>query len=175
MQQKGTSINRSIRSPKVLLITESGENLGVVATNEALRRAMDGGMDLVQVSEAKGGVPVCKIMDYGKWKYEQAKKNKKNKQQSQSQTMKEMKFRPNTGDGDLVYRAKQVDEFLKEGYKIRLVVRFRGREEEHIAETGRALLERFLDLVQVECILEDTMKFEGRTVFITIAPGKTCQ
>jgi translation initiation factor IF-3 len=172
MQQgKGTNINRNIRSPKVQLITDTGENLGIMATYEALRRANEAGMDLVEISSAKG-VPVCKIMDYGKWKYEQSKKQKKNRQQSQGQITKEMKFRPNTGDNDLKYRAKQVDEFLKEGCKIRLVVRFRGREGEHIGDTGKALLERFLNMMQEEIIIEEGMKLDGRSVYIMIAPKK---
>lgn len=175
MQQgKGTNINRSIRAPKVLLITDSGENLGIMATYEALKRAIEAGMDLVEISNAKG-VPVCKIMDYGKWKYEQSKKQKKNKQQSQGQITKEVKFRPNTGDNDLTYRAKQVDGFLQDGCKVRLVVRFRGREEERIAETGKALLERFLNLIQAECVIEEGMKLDGRSVYIMIAPPKKKQ
>jgi len=171
MQQKGTNVNRGIRSPKVQLINDVGENLGIITINEALRYAMEASMDLVEISNAKG-VPVCRLMDYGKWKYEQSKKQKKNKQQNQGQVTKELKFRPNTSDNDLVYRAKQVDEFLKDGCKARLVVRFRGREIEHISETGKSLLERFLNLIQTECIIEEGMKFDGRSVYIMVAPKK---
>jgi translation initiation factor IF-3 len=169
MQEKNANINRSIRAPKVLLITETGENLGIIATSEALKRAIEVGEDLVEMSSANG-VPVCKIMNYGKYKYEQSKKQKGNKQQKQ--VTKEIKFRPNTGENDLKYRAKQVDDFIQEEHKVKLTVRFRGREEEHIPETGKALLERFLNFITCECVIEEGMKFEGRSVYVLIAPRK---
>lgn len=161
------NINRSIRASQILLIDEHGENLGKIALQDALKKAREAGLDLVEVNRGKNG-SVCRIMDYGKWKYRNTKKAKKNN--SHKKTTKEIKFRPNTGDNDLKYRAKQVSKFLESGNKVRLVVRFKGREMAHMYETGKSLLERFLELVEVNYAIYDSAKSDGRTITLMLNP-----
>lgn len=161
---KKVNINKEIRANKVLLIGEDGKNLGVISLNDALYRAYNLGMDLVEVGN-KDNVPVCKIIDYGKWKYEQEKKKKG--VQFKQQT-KEINFRPNTGNNDLTYRAKQVDDFLEEGHKVKLTVKFKGREQEHMLDTGRKLLERFLNMISVKFSICSTPSIDGKTISMTL-------
>lgn len=144
MIQENININRNIKATKVLLIDSNGQNLGVISINEALSKAYELGLDLIEVGN-KDNVPVCKIFDFKKWQYEQNKKKKKSVQPKKQ--IKEFKFKPTTSNHDLEYRAKHVDEFLNEGHKIKLVVKFRGREQEHMVTTGKALLERFINLI----------------------------
>lgn len=158
-----------INAPNVLVIDINGENKGIMPTREAISVAREAGLDLIQVG-AKDNIPVCKVMDYGRWKYDQSKRDKK-KKQAQS-IMKEVKFRPNTGLNDLKYRAKQVDKFLREGSKVKLVVRFRGRELEHMYDTGRDLLEKFLEILEVSFNMEGEALAEGKTISLMVKPDK---
>lgn len=167
------NINNAIKAKNVFLINEAGEKLGVVHIKEALYKAKEALMDLVEVGNSNTiGVPVCKIMDYGKWKYEQSKKEKKSRQNQQKILTKEIKFRPNTGENDLKYRAKQAEEFLKEGHKVKLTVRWKGREGEHINETGKNLLEKYLKMIEAKFNLEGNARFEERTLCLIISPVK---
>jgi translation initiation factor IF-3 len=170
-QDKQARINKNIKAKTVLLINEDGKNIGDVHLLKALDMASNAGLDLVEVSSGKG-TPVCRIMDYGKWRYEQSKRQKKNKNQNHKQVVKEVKFRPNTGDNDLSYRAKQVDQFLKDTYKVKLCVRFKGRELEHMYHTGKDLLERFLGLVSVDYKMIGNAKAEGRNITLWIGPNE---
>jgi len=163
----GACINQNIRASQVLLIDQDGNNLGSVPIRDALKMAEDADLDLVEVNQGKSG-SVCRIMDYGKWKYEQTKKIKKNTHHKK--VMKEINFRPTTGTNDLTYRAKQVDKFLKAGNKVKLVVKFKGREQAHMYETGKALLERFLDLVTASYAIYDTAKSDGRSIVLLLNP-----
>lgn len=168
-QSKNVRINDSIRSSQVLLIDSSGENLGVVNTSLALNKAREESLDLVEVGQ-KDKTPVCKIMDYGKYKYELSKKERENKKHKT--TTKEIKFRPNTGDNDLTYRAKRAKEFLEDGNKVKLVVRFRGREIEHKYETGKILLDRFLEMVECEFRMDNHANVERNQISVTLSPEK---
>jgi translation initiation factor IF-3 len=168
---KSTNINGRIRASRVLLITEKGTNLGEMNITDALNRARHAGLDLVEVSSGRT-TPVCKIMDFGKWKYEQAKRTRKQKSQGHKQLVKEIKFRPNTGDNDLNYRAKNATKFLTAGHKVKLSIRFKGRELEHKYETGKSLLERFLALVEYKFIIDGEAKMEGRNIVLFISPEK---
>ena len=162
-----TRINNGIKASHVLLIDENGNNLGTLGIREARTKAQEAGLDLVEVSNNKKN-SVCKLMDYGKYKYSQAKKSRKNK--SQKVTTKEIKFRPNTGKNDLEYRAKHAMEFISAGNKVKLVVRFRGREAEHMYQTGKALLERFLELVTDPYSIDGHAKVEGKSIVLYISP-----
>lgn len=166
---KQARVNKQIRANKVLVIDNDGTNLGEMETRRALFKARDLGMDLVEVGNKKGA-PVCKILDHGKWKYEQAKKNRENKQTKQQ--TKEIKLRPNTDDNDLSYRSKHAKEFLKEGNKVKVTVRFRGREQAHMFETGRVMLEKFIALLEGEMFTHSDAKAEGRNISLTLAPAK---
>lgn len=162
---------KAIKARSVLLIDASGMNLGVVDTRDAYRMAEAAGLDLVQVGDGKNGVPVCKIMDHGKWKYEQSKKRKAAK--AVQQTTKELKIRPNTSDHDLAYRAEQAAEFLEAGDKVKVLVRFKGRERNHMAETGRSSLEKFLSLLDASKYkLEKAADISEREISIMLLPVK---
>jgi len=169
--QKNTNVNHQIKFHSVLLIDENGSNLGNVPLKEALSRAFSLGLDLVEVSKNDKGIPICKIMDHGKWKYEQTKKVKKNTTQRQQQT-KEIKFRPNTGVNDLVYRAKHVEEFLKEGNRVKLLVRFKGREQEHMFITGKNLLDKFLNMINGPYSIFDPAKVEDNSISLILFPSE---
>lgn len=168
-QEKQARINKNIKAKAVLVIDENGNNIGSLHLLQALNIASNAGLDLVEVSSGKD-VPVCRIMDYGKWCYEQSKRIKKNKSQNKTHDSKEIKFRPNTNINDLSYRAKQLDGFIKEGYRIKLCVRFKGREIEHMCDTGKNLLERFLALVSVNYKMIGNAVVEGRNISQWLGP-----
>jgi translation initiation factor IF-3 len=168
---KSTCVNHKIRASKVLVIGEDGKNLGEMSIKDALNKAANADLDLVEVSSGKT-VPVCKVMDFGKWKYKQSKRLKKNKNHTQRQVVKEIKFRPNTGDNDLKYRAKNAVKFLSAGHKVKLSVRFKGREMEHMYDTGKSLLERFLDLVDCDYNIDGNALAEGNCIALVISAEK---
>lgn len=161
-------INQKIKAKVVLLIDENGINIGNINIHEALLKAQNSGLDLVEINSK--GIPVCKIMDFSKWKYEQSKKAKKNKHQRQE--IKELKFRPNTGENDLKYRAKQADKFLTKGNKVKLIVRFRGREQEHMFITGKILLEKFLEFLNTPFIIDSNANIESDVIKMIIASAE---
>ncbi|HEY4220891.1 MAG TPA: translation initiation factor IF-3, partial [Myxococcota bacterium] len=123
-------VNRRIRVREVRVIADDGSQLGIIPTDEALRRAEEKGLDLVEV-QPMARPPVCKIMDYGKFKYEDAKKRKEARKHQSTIEYKEVKFRPKTDDHDFDFKVKNIRRFLGEGNKARLVVVFRGREIVH--------------------------------------------
>jgi len=162
---------RAIKSRTVLLIDKDGSNLGVLDTLDAYRMAESSGLDLVQVGEGKNGIPTCKIMDLGKWKYEQSKRHKASK--ATQQLTKEIKIRPNTDDHDLEYRAKQALEFIGEGDRVKIVVRFKGREKNHMTETGRDVLERFVKLLdETKYKVEKAAEIGDKDISIMLVPAK---
>jgi len=163
--------DRSIKARSVLLIDSDGKNLGVMDTREAYRMAEEAGLDLVQVGDGKNGIPVCRIIDQGKMKYEQAKKRKAAK--ATQQLTKELKIRPNTTDHDLQYRAAKAVEFLEDGDRVKVLVRFKGRERNHMTETGRISLERFLAMLDVSKYrIEKPAEIGERDIFILLMPPK---
>jgi len=161
-------VNRRIRVPQVRVIGADGGQLGVLDTSEALRIAEEGGLDLVEVSP-KAMPPVCKIMDYGKFKYEDSKKRKDAKKHQSTVTYKEIKFRPKTDAHDLDFKVKHIRRFLSEGNKARLVVIFRGREIVH-PETGQAMLKKVVELTQDIAMVEQPPMMEGRRMLMIISP-----
>ncbi len=162
------NVNEKIRAARVLLIGDDGQNIGNIPLREAIVRAKEVGLDLVEVGGKE--VPVCRIMDFGKYKYEQSKKDKMKSKNQTVQLTKEIKFRPNTDNNDLIYRAKQADQFLKDKDKIKISVRFRGREAEHISGTSRAIIDRFLSMLTTPYNVESAPNFEGRAVTVLITP-----
>jgi translation initiation factor IF-3 len=167
-QQDAYRVNRRIRVPEVRVIGADGSQLGVLPTHEALRIAEEGGLDLVEVSP-KAMPPVCKIMDYGKFKYEDAKKKKDARKHQSTVTLKEVKFRPKTDDHDFDFKVKHIRRFLSEGNKAKLVVIFRGREIVH-PETGQAVLKRVVEVTQDIAVVEQPPMMEGRRMLMIIAP-----
>ena len=164
---KGHRINHRIRVPEVRVIYE-GDQLGVMQTYEAIRAAEEKGLDLVEISPT-AQPPVCRIMDYGKFKYEEAKKKQQQKKSTTTFETKEIKFRPKTEEHDLDFKVKHIRRFLEEGNKVRLAVVFRGREMAH-PQTGRTMLNRAVDRCNDISTVEHTPNLDGRRMIMLIAP-----
>ncbi len=150
------------------VIDDKGEQLGIMTTQEAMSRAEEAGLQLVEVNP-KTVPPVCKIMDYGKFKYETAKRDREAKKHQKTTELKEVKFRPKTHDHDFDFKTRHIRRFLEEGDKVKLVVQFRGREITH-PETGRAILERIIrELSDVTVILQ-MAQMEGNRMNMVLGP-----
>lgn len=166
-------MNERIRAREVMLIDQDGKNRGIVGIRDALGVARDAALDLVQMSKGKNGVPVCRIMDHGKWKFQHSKKNKENRRKSQQSQLKEIKLRPNTDDHDMGYRAKNAVKFLAAGHRVKVLVRFRGREHHHMISTGQSMLERFVELLgDAEFRIDKPAAVEAHSISIILAPGE---
>lgn len=161
--------NQQIKIPEVRLIDQNGDQVGVMATDEARERAAAAGLDLVEISP-KARPPVCKIMDYGKFKFEQAKKQQQAKKKQKKVQLKEVKFRPNTDDGDFQVKMKNLRKFIDQGNKVKVTIMFRGRELAH-RELGSQMLDRVVEEVQEEAVVEQRpAKMEGRFMIMLLAP-----
>jgi translation initiation factor IF-3 len=161
-------VGRRIRVKEVRVIDASGEMLGIMPTQEAMARADEAGLQLVEVNP-KANPPVCKIMDYGKFKYETAKRDREAKKNQKTTELKEVKFRPKTHDHDFDFKTRHIRRFLEEGDKVKLVVQFRGREITH-PETGRSILERVCrELAEVATVLQ-LAQMEGNRMNMILAP-----
>lgn len=165
-----TRINEQIRIPRLRVVDEEGEQLGVLERNEALEIARERGLDLVEVAP-NAHPPVCRIMDYGRFKYEEEKKAKRAKKKQHQQKVKIVKFRPKTEDHDYTFKKRHIIEFLEGGDKVKVVVMFRGREMAHV-ELGQKILERLLVDLQDHAMLDDDPKLEGRNLSLMLSPKK---
>lgn len=168
-QEDTTRINFRIRVPQVRVIDDDGAQLGVMDTRKAIELAKSKGLDLAEVSP-KAVPPVCKILDFGKFKYQQKKKAKVAKKKQSVVLLKEVKLRPQTDLHDIEYKVKHMQEFLGEGNKVKVSVRFRGREASH-AELGHVVLKQVIDMVGNLGIVEQDARMEGRVLSIMIAPN----
>ncbi len=164
----GPRYDEFITVPKVRVIDQDGENLGVLYTKEAIATAHEVGLNLVEVSPG-ADPPVCKILDVGKFKYEAQKKAAAARKNQKTQEIKEIKMRPNIDDHDYGTKMKAVQRFIEEGDKVKLTLRFRGRELSH-GELGLRLLERVRDDAADYAKVEQTPKMEGRQMLMVIAP-----
>ena len=161
-------INTQIKSEEVRVLLDDGEQLGVMKTSEAIEIAKDRKMDLVEIAP-NNTPPVCKIIDYGKFKYqEQKKKNEAKKKQKVIET-KELKIRPGTGEHDYQVKIRSANKFIKEGNRVKFSLRFKGREMEH-ANLGIEMLNRVKGDMQELIRVEMEPKIEGRQAFLVIAP-----
>lgn len=160
-------VNHRIRVPEVRVIFE-GEQLGVMPTHEALGVAQEKGLDLVEISP-NASPPVCRIMDYGKFKFEEAKKKRQQRKSAATFETKEIKFRPKTDDHDMDFKVKHIRRFLEEGNKVRLLVVFRGREMAH-PQMGKLVLDRVVEQCKDISAVETTPSLEGKRMFMLIAP-----
>ena len=167
--QRGPRRNKQIRISPIRLIDENGEQVGIVETREALDMAMERGLDLVEVSpEARP--PVCKLLDYGRHKYEQARSERVKKRNSADSKPKEVRFRPNTGKGDLEVKINRAIGFLDSGHRVRLTVRFRGAEMRR-QDVGRATLRTACEMLQEHGKLESAIpEMQGRMLSVNVAP-----
>ncbi|WP_344701633.1 translation initiation factor IF-3 [Halomonas cibimaris] len=168
-QDKRPPMNERITVDQVRLIDSNGEQLGIVPTSDALERANEAGMDLVQISNADP--IVCKIMDYGKFVFEQKKQKAAQKKKQKQIQVKEVKFRPGTDEGDYQVKLKNLMRFLESGDKGKVTLRFRGREMAH-QDIGRKLMERIADDLEGIGSVESFPKMEGRQMIMILAPKK---
>jgi len=160
-------INEMIRIPQVRVIDDEGNQLGVMPTPRALEMAQERGLDLVEVAPM-AAPPVARFLDFGQYKYELTKREKENKRRQRSVTFKEVRLSPKIGSGDFATKMHRAVEFLEEGDRIKVTVRFRGRELSH-PELGRVLLERFAKQVEEHGVIERTPVLEGKSMFIVLA------
>ncbi|MEN0088102.1 MAG: translation initiation factor IF-3 [Pseudomonadota bacterium] len=169
-QNTGPRANRDIRVPQVQLIDAEGENRGVMATNEALELAESSGLDLVEISP-NNTPPICKILDLGRYKYLAQKKAADARKKQKTVEVKEIKMRPNIDSHDYDVKMKAVNKFIDGGDKVKVTLRFRGREMAH-QELGLQLLHRVRDDMEDKTKVEAMPKLEGRQMIMVIAPAK---
>jgi translation initiation factor IF-3 len=163
-------LNDRIRSPQVRLVGPDGDQIGVVQTQEALRRARDLDLDLVEVAP-QAQPPVARIMDYGKFKYERDIRQKEARKKQARTELKEIKFRPKIDAHDYATKKGHVDRFLRGGHKVKVTIMFRGREMTH-TELGRKILDRLVDDLGGMVTVESMPKQEGRNMIMVIAPNR---
>jgi translation initiation factor IF-3 len=163
-------INDRIRARQVRLIAADGAQLGVKPLPEALQIARDQGLDLVEVG-AVADPPVCRIMDFNRWKYEQQQRKKESRKKASNVVIKEMKFRPKIDEHDYETKMRHVERFLGEGSKVKLTIMFRGREMAH-PELGRRILERVAERVAEIAIVESAPKQDGRNMTMVLNPTR---
>ena len=169
MRETGPRINERIRGGDIRLIGADGENVGVVSPERALQMAEAAGLDLVEISP-NATPPVCKIMDFGKFKYETQKKEAEARKKQKIIEVKEVKFRPNTDTHDYEVKMRNVFKFLENGDKVKITLRFRGREMAH-QNLGRELLERVAKDTEEVGKVENFPKMEGRQMVMMIGPS----
>ena len=168
-QQQQNKVNRQIRAKEILLITTENDKLGPMPVYEALNRAQAEGLDLVEVSP-NADPPVCKIMDYGKFQYEKSKQAKDAKKKQTKVVLKEIKFKSvRTADHDFQFRMRHAREFLSNGWKVKVTVRFSGREMLHI-DLGTEMLRRFAEEVADIAEIELPPRMESRSMFMILTP-----
>jgi translation initiation factor IF-3 len=163
-----TNVNQEIRARQVRVIGPEGSQIGVIPIEQALATAAEFGLDLVEVSP-NVDPPVCKIMDYGRYRYEQTKKKHDAKKKQASFKLKEIKVRPKTGEHDLQVKIGRIREFIEKKDKVKVTVMFRGREIA-LSRMGMELLEKIATAVQGISTVEQTPKFDNRTLFMVLAP-----
>ncbi len=168
VEKDGPRINDMIRIREVQLIDESGENRGVTQTRDAIQMAQDAGLDLVEVAP-NAVPPVCKIMDYGKFKFEQQKKAAEARRNQKVVEIKEIKLRPAIDDHDYEVKMKAIKRFFEEGDKVKITLRFRGREMAH-QDIGMKVLQRVKEEINLIGKVEQEPKLEGRQMIMVIAP-----
>ncbi len=163
-------LNGEIRDREVRLISQDGEMLGVMPSREALRLAEDAGLDLVKISP-NAVPPVCKIMDYGKFKFEQAKKEKENRRNQKVVELKEVQLSMTIDVGDLNVKARQAQKFLEQGNKVKVTIRLRGRQMAH-ANLGKDVIMNFYEGLKEYAVIEKPLNMEGRNLILILAPAK---
>ncbi len=166
--REGPRVNRDIAVAQVRLIDERGENVGIVATDEAIERAEDAGMDLVEISPG-AEPPVCKILDYGRFKYQDQKKRNEARKKQKTIDVKEIKMRPNIDQHDYDVKMRSINRFIADGDKVKVTMRFRGREMVH-QELGLKVLDRVRDQLDEVAKVEQFPRLEGRQMIMIVAP-----
>lgn len=160
-------INRQIKEKEVQVIDENGEKIGVLSLDEAIRKAEEKDLDLVLVAPNANPV-VCKIMNYGKYKFEQAKKEKESRKNQKAIEVKEIRVTPNIGDHDFEFKSRNARNFIESGNKVKFTLRFRGRELNNV-KAGEDILNRFIDSLSDISTVEKKPFLEGKTMFIILS------
>jgi translation initiation factor IF-3 len=176
-EDKRYVFGRFIREPKVYCIDHTNTNLGLIDTQEGLRRAQDAGLELVMVSQGKQGKPsTCKILDLGKFKYDQEKRDKvaKKRQRENAIKIKEVKFRPTTDDNDLLTKARQLQKFVDDGNRLRVTITFRGREMAH-REIGIEKMNKFAEMISANYDTEPSMSGRNLNAVLIRAEKEAAQ
>lgn len=168
MASKDQRINEKIQVREVRLIDDKGNQVGIIPTVQALKMAREAGMDLVEVSPT-ANPPVCKLLDFGKFKFEQEKKVRESKKKQKLVKLKEIRMQPKIEEHDLDFKTKHIREFLEEGFKVKVTVRFRGRELAH-TELGRDVLDRVLQLLGDSFVVDKFPTMEGRMMSMFLSP-----
>ncbi|MDR2935271.1 MAG: translation initiation factor IF-3 [Candidatus Adiutrix sp.] len=166
--QKKVNINEHIRAAEVRVISDEGDQLGIMPLAEALKAAREASLDLVEVAP-EAEPPVCRVMDFGRYKYQLSKKSAESRKKSSVIEVKEIKFRPKTGEHDYQFKLRNIQKFLAEKNKVKVSMMFRGREIAH-ADLGQSLLERVLRDMAETAQVEQTPKLEGRSMVMILAP-----
>lgn len=161
-------INEQIRLKEVQVIDEQGNKLEKMSTRDAMNLAMEKNLDLVLVSSNQSN-PVCKLMDYGKYKFEQAKREKESKKKQKTFELKELRVTPNIEEHDFNFKVKNAKKFLDDGNKVKITVRFRGRELNYV-KLGEQVLNKFTEALSETAVLEKKPLLEGKNMFIILAP-----
>ena len=161
-------INEEIRDKEVRVIGANGDQLGVMSSKEALNIAEQNGMDLVKIAP-QATPPVCKIMDYAKYKFELAKRDRETKKNQKVVNIKEIRLSPSIDTNDFNTKVNHTLKFLKSGDKVKITVRFRGREVNH-SSLGKVLLDKFAEAIEDVAVVEKNAKLEGKNMFMVIAP-----
>ena len=165
---RGPAVNKSISAKSVRVITDNGEMLGVVQIEEALRMALDRGLDLVEVSP-KASPPVCKIIDYGKYKYRVQKKQAEARKKQKTFEVKEVKLRPGIEDHDYGVKLKSIQRFLSDGDKVKITLRFKGREMAY-QQRGMEILKKLESSIEQLAKIEQAPTLEGKHMIMVVAP-----
>jgi translation initiation factor IF-3 len=165
---KDLRINEQIRVREVRLIDGDGEQRGVLPVNEAIQLAQDAGLDLVEIAP-NANPPVCKILDYGKYKFDQEKRNRESKKKQKLLKMKEIRMQPKIEKHDMEFKAKHIRDFLEDGNKVKVTIRFRGRELAH-TELGRVVLEKIMELLGDSFVIDRPPAMEGRFMSMILNP-----
>ena len=165
---QGPAVNELITSSEVRVISEKGDMLGVLKTEDAIKKAFELGLDLVEVSP-NASPPVCKIIDYGKYKYQVQKKQAEAKKKQKTFEVKEVKLRPGIEDNDYEVKLKSIHRFLKDGDKVKITLRFRGREMAY-HQRGMDILKKLETAIEPSAKVEQVPKLEGRQMTMVIAP-----
>jgi len=169
-QQKSQRTNSEINAPEIRLVGDEGEQLGIMSSRQALAMAEEAGLDLVEIAPL-AKPPVCRLMDFGKFKYQEAKRAAEAKSKQKQIQVKEVKFRPGTDEGDYQIKLRNLNRFLLDGDKAKVTLRFRGREMAH-QEFGMRLLERVKSDLEAIAVVEQFPKLEGRQLIMVLAPQK---
>ena len=163
-------VNERIRDGQIRLIDHEGNQKGLTTVREALAMARDLDLDLVEIAPT-AAPPVCRIMDYGKFKFDEAQKAKESRRKTQNVGVKEMKYRPKIGDGDFATKTRQVEKFLGEGHKVKVTIMFRGREAAH-PELGKKIPDRIVEKLEEVAKVESAPKLDGRNMIMVLGPDK---